>query len=176
MRKSEIEKRAKEFCENNGIKEYPVEIVRICNENNLKVFEEYLESDVSGLIVIDDKQWEKYGTNRFILVNLGELATRKRFTIAHELAHYILHGSGNTLYAHRDIKNSSEENAQMEREANYFAANILMPEEFVKERVEEIENSVWGKVPKFMLIREIANSFVVSESAAEVRLKQLKLI
>ena len=43
MRQSEVKKKAEEFCEQNGIKSYPVEIVRICRENGLKVFEEYLE-------------------------------------------------------------------------------------------------------------------------------------
>ena len=51
-----------------------------------------------------------------------------------------------------------------------------MPETLVKEKVEDIKNDFWGKLPGFILVREIANHFVVSEQAAEVRLKQLEII
>lgn len=176
MKQSEIRKKAEEFCRTNGIKSYPVEIVRICKENGIKVFEEYLDSDVSGLIVVDEKNWEKYETNQFIIVNLAESAVRRRFTIAHELAHYILHRNGNRLYAHRDMTSDSSARSSIEQEANYFAANILMPETLVREKVEDIKNEIWGKLPNFVLVREIADNFVVSESAAEVRLRQLEII
>lgn len=176
MKQSEVKKIAESFCEKNGINTYPVEIVRICNENGLKVFEEYLDSNISGLIVVDEKVWSKYDTDKFILVNLAESAVRRRFTIAHELAHYVLHRNADGLYAHRDIVNDGTIISNIEREANYFAANILMPETLVKEKVEDIKNDFWGKLPGFILVREIANHFVVSEQAAEVRLKQLEII
>lgn len=176
MKQSEIKKIAEEFCNKNGINSYPVEIVRICKENGLKVFEEYLDPKVSGLLVVDDKIWEKYETNQFIVVNLMELAVRRRFTIAHELAHYMLHRNGNKIYAHRDMTNEGTVRSSIEQEANYFAANILMPEALIREKVENIKDEMWGKIPNFILVREIADHFVVSESAAEVRLKQLDII
>ena len=176
MLQNEVKRKAEEFCVKNGINSYPVEIVRICNENGLKVFEEYLESGVSGLIVVDDKVWNKYETDKFIIANLSESAARRRFTIAHELAHFVLHRNGNSLYAHRDMTNDGAVKSSIEKEANYFAANILMPEKLLKEKVEDIKNETWGILPSFVLIREIADSFVVSESAAEVRLKQLGII
>ncbi len=176
MRQSEVKKHAEEFCVQNGIDNYPVEIVRICRENGIKVFEEYLDSEVSGLIVVDDKEWKKYNTNQFIIVNLAESAVRRRFTIAHELAHFVLHRNGNKLYAHRDMINEGNVRNSIEQEANYFAANILMPEKLVKEKVENLKNETWGKLPNFVIVREIADHFVVSESAAEVRLKQLEII
>ena len=104
MKQSEVKKIAESFCEKNGINTYPVEIVRICNENGLKVFEEYLDSNISGLIVVDEKVWSKYDTDKFILVNLAESAVRRRFTIAHELAHYVLHRNADGLYAHRECQ------------------------------------------------------------------------
>lgn len=176
MRRSEVKKRAEEFCEQNGINSYPVEIVRVCNENGLKVFEEYLQPDVSGLIVVDEKEWQKYESNQFIVVNLVDLAARRRFTIAHELAHFILHRNGNRLYAHRDMTNAGGFRNSIEQEADYFAANILMPENLIREKVEMLKDEVWGKIPDFALIREIACSFAVSEAAAKVRLKQLGII
>lgn len=176
MKQSEVKKKAEDFCNKNGINSYPVEIVRICKENGLKVFEEYLEPDVSGLIVVDEKNWSKYDTKQFILVNLAESAARRRFTIAHELAHFILHRNGNQLYAHRDMSNEGSVRSSIEQEANYFAANVLMPEALVREKVDDLKNEIWGTLPNFVLVREIADNFAVSESAAEVRLRQLELI
>lgn len=176
MKRSEVKKRAEDFCKENGITEYPVEIVRVCNENGLKVFEEYLDNNVSGLIVVDEKKWDKYGSNQFISVNLADSAVRRRFTIAHELAHFVLHKKDSKLYAHRDLNGNQEARSSIEQEANYFAANILMPAELVKNRVEDVRNEVRGKVPGFVLVKEVADGFAVSESAAEVRLRQLGII
>ena len=176
MTYKEIKERAEKFCEINSIEEYPVEIVKVCNNLGIKVFEEYLGPDVSGLIVVDDKKWDKYGTDQFIIVNLTELAVRRRFTIAHELAHYELHRNGNKLYAHRDMANGIGAEERIEREANYFAANILLPEKLVRGKVEDLKEDTWGGIPDFLLVREIADNFVVSHAAAEVRLKQLGII
>lgn len=176
MRQSEVKRKAEEFCSKNSINSYPVEIVRICKENGLKVFEEYLAPDVSGLIVVDEKVWSKYNTKQFILVNLTESAARRRFTIAHELAHFVLHRNGNKLYAHRDMNNNGSVRSSIEQEANYFAANVLMPEILIREKVDDIKKEIWGILPDFVLVREIADNFAVSESAAEVRLRQLEII
>lgn len=176
MTRKEVRKKAEEFCVNNSINSYPVEIVRICKENGLKVFEEYLNPDVSGLIVVDEKEWPKYETNQFIVVNLADLAARKRFTIAHELAHFLLHRNGDKLYAHRDMVNNGGFRNSIEQEADYFAANILMPEKLIREKVEMLKEEVWGKIPDFALVKEVACNFAVSEAAARIRLKQLGII
>lgn len=175
MKQSEIRETAEKFCEENSITEYPVEIVRLCNDNGLKVYEEYLPEDTSGLIVVDEKKWEKYDSNQFIVVNLAESATRRRFTIAHELAHFLLHKKESKLYAHRDMSGSDSQKNSIESEANYFAANVLMPEKLVREKVSDIKSQVRGKVPSFVLAKEIADNFAVSEAAADVRLRQLRI-
>ena len=84
--------------------------------------------------------------------------------------------AGRYLYAHRDINTEGIVRSKIEQEANYFAANILMPEKLIREKVDDLKNEIWGKLPNFVLIHEIADHFVVSESAAEVRLKQLGII
>ena len=176
MRKSEILAKAVEFCNKNHIDSYPVQIIKLCNEQGLKVFEDFLAPDVSGMIIVDDQVWPKYGTNKFIVVNLSESPMRRRFTIAHELGHFILHKDSNTLYAHRDMVNTLELKNSIEAEANYFAANILMPEELVRYAIEDIEEQSLGRAPEFLLIKEIADRFAVSEAAAKVRLKQLNAL
>ena len=176
MRQDEVIKKAEMFCTENDISDFPVEIIKICKENGLLVYEEYMEPGISGIIVVDDKVWEKYQSKQFILVNLADSAARRRFTIAHELAHYVLHREGDNLYAHRDYTDDGAVQNQIEREANLFAANVLMPENLIKKKVSEIKSSIRGILPGFVLTREIADHFVVSEAAARVRLKQLGII
>lgn len=176
MNYKEIRKKAKEFCENHSINTAPVEIIKICNDLGIEVFETYLNDGVSGLIIVDNKPWEQYeNAQQFIIVNLMENPARRRFTIAHELAHYVLHRNGNVLYAHRDIVEEGNKPNKIESEANYFAANILMPEDMVRQVVESIQGKYWGKIPNFVLTKELSDIFLVSESAANVRLRQLDL-
>ena len=173
MKQDEVKKKAENFCKENSITESPVEIVKICKNNGIKVFEEYLPEDVSGLIVVDEEEWPKYNSNKFIIVNLADSAARRRFTIAHELAHFILHKEDSKLYAHRDMPdNGIRKSDDFEQEANYFAANVLMPEELVREKIEVIKDS-WGEIPISVLAQAIAASFGVSKSAATIRLRQL---
>ncbi len=172
MLKSEIKKKAKEFFNKHNVHTLPVDIVRICNSEGFKVFEEYLPHGISGYIVTDKENIEKYETNKVIIVNLADNPRRRRFTIAHELAHYALHKKENEdLYAHRD----SGQNNSIEREADIFASNILMPEELLRDEISKLESTVFGKLSLSQKISCIADAFAVSESAAAIRLKELAL-
>lgn len=104
-----------------------------------------------------------------------ELAARRRFTIAHELAHFVLHRNGNQLYVHRDMTNEGSFKNSIEQEADYFAANLLMPENLIQEKINMLKEEVRGKIPEIALVREIAYKFAVSEAVARVRLKQLRI-
>ena len=172
MEKKRILQRAKQFCEENGINDFPVNIVELCERQGIKVFEEYLPHNVSGFIVIQDKNFLGYNSNRVIVVNLSDSAKRRRFTIAHELAHYILHRSETgSLYAHRD----AGQNGGIETEANLFASYILMPTELVLKALKEFEKAFYGGLTLEDKIIYISNLFAVSESAAQVRLSQLNI-
>lgn len=59
-----------------------------------------------------------------IVINRKRSVVRKRFTIAHELAHFLLHARDDPFYEpQRDTFSVGPE----ENEANLFAARILMP-------------------------------------------------
>jgi Zn-dependent peptidase ImmA (M78 family) len=92
---------------------------------------------------------------------------RDRFTIAHELGHYVLHYvlASDRLHAKRPFAASRYGNHRVEWEANWFAASLLMPAEkfrskFTKERGH---------------IGRVAEQFNVSTAAAYVRAKALGL-
>ena len=173
MLKSDIMQKAKDFCSEHSIEEYPVRIVDLCKKMGISVFEEYLPKDVSGFIVIQEEPFHDYNSGRVIVANLSDSAERRRFTIAHELAHYLLHRDDNQpLYAHRD----AGQNGGIEREANIFASNILMPEDLVRSFLDEIKDEVPGKLFDSYKIILLADQFAVSRPAAETRLKELNLL
>lgn len=85
---------------------------------------------------------------------------RNRFTIAHELGHYILHSK----IGEKPLFATRQAGSRAEWEANWFAAAFLMPaEEFVKVWTES-EGSV-GR---------LINHFQVSGGAVEIRRDTLK--
>jgi IrrE N-terminal-like domain len=74
-------------------------------------------------------------SERRIVVHSEEPAPRRRFTIAHELGHWIcqcLEGSAEPVYCRAEEIGVDAEAKALEREANIFAANLLMPESVVR--------------------------------------------
>ncbi len=132
------------------------------------------KDEVSGAILYD-KNTEKFR----ILINRTKPKTRQNFTIAHEIGHYFLHpeiiksqeaiidgdnflDGGQVLYR---LDTIDQNIIETEREANNFAASLIMPEELVE------------KVRKtFKSVEECARVFQVSVSAMSIRLERLKLI
>ena len=98
---------------------------------------------------------------------------RRRFTIAHELGHWRLHCDGadpHTRFCRSDEVGAGEAEAaaaqEIEREANRFAAALLMPERLVRE-----------EAPKHRLnVKVLADRFGVSVVAMQVRLEGLRLM
>jgi hypothetical protein len=107
----------------------PVPVYGIMRELGLGVNFEPLENNISGWI--ERLDGDKYS----VTVNSSHAIVRQRFTAAHELGHFIYHrelfgrGVGDTR-AYR-AEGSSRPNSAIypvhERQANSFAANLLMP-------------------------------------------------
>ena len=105
--------------------------------------------------------------NRKIYVSAGDPNTRQRFTIAHELGHFILHDDypEETFYRDQYAHLLTHSKHSIEQEANWFAASLLMP--------AEATNLYWRDIRD---ISDFATMFRVSISAATYRLKNLGLI
>lgn len=171
MLNNEVVERAREFCKQYEINEYPVKIIEICKSLGLSVFERYLPENVSGFIVVQSENFMDFNTNQLIAVNQYDNPRRKRFTIAHELAHFVLHKGDNALYAHRD----AGQHDRAETEANLFASVILMPEELVHDSIDALGQDEWEDLGSYLKPQYIASEFSVSYDAAAIRLKQLGL-
>ncbi len=86
---------------------------------------------------------------------------RKAFTVAHEIAHFVLpgHDQADLVCTAGDIDNWSEEAKKLEREADEFAAELLMP-------VSLVQPMIRSQRPSLHLIEQIAHATGASISAA----------
>jgi Zn-dependent peptidase ImmA (M78 family) len=99
-----------------------------------------------------------------IIVNAEMSAARKTFTIAHELGHHILHShyvedEGNYRVLPRRNEYGDEGKPDEEKEADAFAANLLVPLRMLK------------RYKDFASPSELANMFLVSKDMMLHRLK-----
>jgi len=138
---------------------YPVDVVALAEALGLKVFADELPAGVSGQIVKKPDYGSVSGYS--IIVNSKEAPVRQRFTVAHEIAHFVLHkdmiGDGiqeSALYRANGFSN------RQEVEANKLAADILMPWHLLSPVVKEAP-----KTPA-----QLAETFNVSEVAMSIRL------
>jgi hypothetical protein len=95
----------------------------------------------------------------------------RRFTIAHELGHYHLDGHVEALLASSSTAvsmggNYTGRKDPLEVEADAFASELLMAERFARPVIAMLAPGLTG-------VRAIANQFVVSLSAAAIRLAML---
>jgi hypothetical protein len=112
-------------------------------------------------------------------VNADDILPRRRFTAAHELGHFVLHretmGRFRADTPEAVLETADAENAaDMEREANRFAAEMLMPAEVCAARADEMVRE-HGCCPRIVLAHKLAAELLVSREAMGYRLKTLRL-
>jgi Zn-dependent peptidase ImmA (M78 family)/transcriptional regulator with XRE-family HTH domain len=109
----------------------------------------------------------------YILINSDKPRVRRRFIIAHELGHLALgHLHGGEVVVDETVRGKSPR----EREANAFAAGLLMPAEGVKGALRRLKARLGEHPGPIDWIVWLAASFGVSEQAAAYRLANLQLI
>lgn len=145
--------------------EYPVRLGQIAKELGVAIKVSSLHTGISGQIKREDNHY-------VIRVNRHEARERQRFTIAHELAHFLLHRSvidtspegieDNVLYR-------SGIPERIEYEANRLAADIVMPigqlEKTLRDDFEDVVTDA--------TIEILAARFQVSKAAMEIRLSTI---
>lgn len=169
-------KQGEKLIERFGITDWPVKVEAIAEDLGLEVTYENLGSDeVSGLLVSN-------GNSAHIFVQEGNHEHRQRFTIAHEIGHFVLlHQFESGKHVHVDRGNfisqrgprASEGVDPKEIEANQFAASLLMPSKLMHQRVNELV----GAGPLLdQHVEKLAKDFKVSEQAMTIRLTTLGLL
>lgn len=147
-----------------GITGPPVPVERIAKARGIRIQYAPLDDELSGMAFVKDGI-------AVIGVNAIHHPNRQRFTIAHELAHHLLHRSHLEGQVHvdktilkRDILAHSGTD-RLEVDANAFAAELLMPEDMVAKAIEG--GLDMGDDAK---LASIAKRFRVSTAALQFRL------
>ena len=143
------------------LSEYPVQLGSLAKDLGLEVFRSALKPGISGLIEPSKSADSGYR----IRVNRHESVERQRFTLAHEISHYLLHKEfirngviDNTMYR------SNLSNKQ-EIEANKLASIIIMPEVAVSELRHAYADLSFDE-----MVHRMAKDLRVSEPAMRIKL------
>ena len=161
-----IEEQTVEILKKNNCFTLPIEVEELAVNIGVKLEKVEVDDDVSGLFVMKKNK-------PYILYNALQSTNRTRFTIAHELGHYILHSYKTPLFIDKTSKvlyrdnNSSTGEILMEREANAFAAALLMPKSLIRNELDKKISDVDD------VIQYLADKFQVSSQAMSFRLSNL---
>lgn len=115
------------------------------------------------------------GSDGLAFVNAADILPRRRFTAAHELGHAVLHRDKMSGFiADATISETDDGTSEMEREANRFAAELLMPEEVIRARADELKHQLKiDRCPRDVLEYRLAAEFLVSAQAIRFRMSTL---
>jgi len=145
------------------------DLLKLAEYEELPVYFDNYENTFDGMLVYDD-----YERTFHIHVNKDkgnhENSKRGRYTLAHELSHYLIdeHRIGlkkGLLQPHQSIHNVSRKEL-IEYEADYFASCLLMPEHLFKQ-------TSGGKVFSLDRILTLADSFQTSVLATAIKFAEI---
>ncbi len=115
------------------------------------------------------------GNAGYAFIRGDDMLPRRRFTAAHELGHAVLHRERMGRFradTEKTLLEADDSTDELEREANQFAAELLMPEAVLRARATELK-SLHGVCPPGVLAYRLAAELLVSREAMRYRLKNL---
>ena len=174
IRRKRIRVLVRRLLKESSVNEPPVPVIEIAKSNEVELrLSSHKNSKISGFLFS--------GGNKTILgVNAAHHKNRQRFTIAHELGHFLLHSIevGGIHIDHTfqvklrsDVSSTGREND--EREANLFAAELLMPIDFL---IKELSGKKHIDIEDDEFLLELAQRYRVSRQAMAFRLANLDFL
>jgi predicted transcriptional regulator len=137
----------------------PIDVSAIAKSFGINVWEDRnLGNAISGKLFQDPVNGGTSGYS--IVVNANEAFVRRRFTVAHEIAHFLLHRNLIREGVEDDTFYRSKLSSALETQANALAANILMPYVLINQAIAQGINTVAA----------LATLFQVSQDAMKVRM------
>lgn len=143
--------------------ERPVRLKKIADCLGLRVMLSTLPFGVSGKISAS-------GNEFLIWINRHEPKYRQRFTLAHEISHYLLHRdeirknpegwSDSALFR-------SNQPHEIEYQANRLASDLVVP----SDQLEEMTRSMKGSPMTNEMLESLAEQFGVSKATMEIKLQ-----
>ena len=172
--KNQIRAAARSLLSHTRSLSLPIDLNAVAQYLEARILYEDMDDDMSGLLVVK-------GGKRAIGVNKKHHRNRQRFTIAHEIGHFVLHHKSfqdpkNDL--HWDKKWAYFRSAEgvgedpIEYEANQFAAELLMPEDMLRSVIKRDRIDLSNDID----IARLAELLQVSEQALTIRLVGLKMV
>jgi len=175
----EIESRAFDIITQCGFQpNQSIDLEMVADVLGANVIERTLDAEVSGVLIVK-------GNEKHILINQEHSTRRKRFTTSHEFGHLVLHDMSNDrVIVDTDIRvyqrvgqagsaaynqAGSTTTSREEKEANLFAASLLMPAQWLQDAAKELHDDD-------SFVELLAKKFDVSEQACFIRLQQLNII
>lgn len=118
----------KEIVNNLMEKHSSINPFALAEKLKVHVFECELHSDIRGYYKYDRR-------NKYIILNSNLKDDEKLLVCAHELGHAILHPRANTKFMKQNTLLSV---SRIEREANRFAAELLIPDSLMNDDYEQL--------------------------------------
>lgn len=164
----QAEQAARDLLDEASVVNPPVEVDVLARVVGADVRRRPNSPDISGLLY-------RQGDELIIGVNADDSPARQRFTIAHEIGHLKLHKSGFFVdRAYRASRTDLPSDAAEERQANWFAAELLMPENMISTVARELVEQ--KSMTDEALIGALAERFRVSRQAMGFRLLNLGVV
>ena len=146
----------------SNINTAPISLDLVCEKLGFKIIPYEFPDSMSALFIIE-------GNIKAIGVNKNHPRVRQRFSLAHELGHFV---SGHEDFNHEEVAHIDREKKylnrfhRMEEEADEFAAELLMPEFILKNDYHTSSGE----------IEDLAKKYEVSQQAMTIQLINLKLL
>jgi len=156
---------ADRLIERLGISTPPVDVEWVASQLGVGIVYKPLEDTVSGVLV-------QQGEQASIGVNALHHSNRQRFTVAHEIAHHVLHPNSPTVFVDGlmiHFRDGTVPATPEEQEANAFAAALLMPARFLRRDLTKRAIDASDETA----VRSLAQRYGVSPQALTIRLVEL---
>jgi Zn-dependent peptidase ImmA (M78 family) len=144
--------------------ELPVKLGAIAERLGVKVLLSTLPRGTSGRI-------GQEGGDFVIRINRHEAKHRQRFTLAHELAHYLLHRErieADGEWSENVLLRAPNQPIQIEYEANRLASDLVIPSHLLAQATADYTGPMTSEV-----IEDLARRFGVSTAAMEIKLQMV---
>jgi Zn-dependent peptidase ImmA (M78 family) len=168
MVRLDIQSKANEILIGNDCYKVPVDVKTLAQRLGVQILEDDLPEDISAALDVRKKP--------VIFINSAHGLYRRRFSIAHELGHFVLHHPAGIIHVDKRTffrnTQSSEGIEITEIEANKFAAALLMPAAFVREQLEQYEDFIDIEEDNDAVMK-LAKFFQVSPTAMSFRMQNL---
>lgn len=156
-----------EFIAEENITRGAVNLEKIAKQRNIAVHYDTFGNYFTGMLQYEDKFFD-------IFINLDKVKNKKysraRFTLAHELGHYFIDNHRNVLKKGLSLSYDKDlhyySNNPIEKEANHFATNLLMPRERFTRMASSMDIGI-------IAVKNIAKEFKTSITSTAIQYQNL---